>query len=135
LREARARGADDVVLLNLAGEVAEASTSNIAFVRDGALVTPPLAAGILGGITRSAVLGQVAPALGVPAGEAVVRPEDLRGMGECLLLSTTKDIVPVASIDAQRFTVGPETVTARLKAAFAGFVLAYAGRRPDLRIL
>jgi branched-chain amino acid aminotransferase len=115
--------------------VAEASTSNIAFVRDGALVTPPLSAGILGGFTRSAVLGGLAPALGVPAGEAVVRPEELHGMGECLLLSTTKDIVPVASIDARRFSVGPETVTASLKAAFAGFVRAYAERRPDLRVL
>src|SRR5471032_925965 len=48
LREARGRGADEVVMLNLAGEVTEAAVSNIAFVREGAFVTPPLAAGILG---------------------------------------------------------------------------------------
>ena len=45
LREARSRGADDALILNLAGEIAEASVSNIAFVRRGAIVTPPLSAG------------------------------------------------------------------------------------------
>jgi hypothetical protein len=53
LREARSRGADDVVILNLAGEVTEASVSNIAFVRGGRIITPPLSAGILAGITRT----------------------------------------------------------------------------------
>ncbi len=52
LREARARGADEVVIINLAGEVTEAAVSNIAFVRAGGVVTPPMEAGILGGITR-----------------------------------------------------------------------------------
>ena len=54
LREARARGADDVLILNLRGEIAEAAVSNVVFVRAGELVTPPLTAGILEGITRRA---------------------------------------------------------------------------------
>jgi len=52
LREAKARGADEVVITNLAGEITEAAVSNIHFVRHGAVVTPGLASGLLNGITR-----------------------------------------------------------------------------------
>ena len=135
LREARARGADDVVILNLAGEVTEASVANIVFVRDGALLTPPLAAGLLGGITRELVLGRIAAAAGLAIREVAVRPEDFPAMRECLLLSTTKDVVPVAAIDACRFEVGPATATARLKAAFADYARDYAAAHPELRVL
>ena len=132
LREARSRGADDVVILNLAGDVAEASVANIAFVRGGRVVTPPLSAGILGGITRKLLLGGIADSVGIDAGEAPIRPEDFPSMQECFLLSTTKDIVPVGGIDEARFTVGEGTVTARLKAAFTGATERYAREHPDL---
>jgi len=133
LREVRTRGADEVVILNHAGEVTEAAVSNIGFVRDGAVVTPPLSAGILGGITRDLLLKKIAAAAGVAAREANVRPADFAAMEECFLLSTTKDISPVAAIDATRFRVGADTVTARLKAAFADFVRAHAAAHAPLR--
>ena len=126
LREARARGADEVVILNFAGEVTEAAVSNIAFVRDGVLITPPFSAGILGGITRGLVLGAVTGEAGIRAREEAVRPEDFSAMQECLLLSTTKDIAPVAAIDDSPFRVGPDTTTARLKAAFGAYARRYA---------
>jgi branched-chain amino acid aminotransferase len=132
LREARARGADDAVILNLAGEVAEATVSNIAFARGGRLVTPPLSAGILSGITRGLVLGGIAGAAGVPASEETVRPGDFASMDECFLLSTTKDIVPVGEIDGVRFKVGKDSVAMRLKAAFAESARAYATAHPEL---
>jgi len=129
-REARARGADEVVITNLAGEITEAAVSNIGFVRDGALVLPPLEAGILAGITRDLLIGQVAPAAGVKVREQAVRPEDLGGMRECFLTSTTKDLVPVRAIDATTFQTGAETVTMRLKRAFAAHASAYAKAHP-----
>jgi branched-subunit amino acid aminotransferase/4-amino-4-deoxychorismate lyase len=132
LREARARGADEVVILNLAGEVTEAAVMNIAFVRDATLVTPPLSAGILGGITRGLVLGSVAAAAGLSAREEAVRPEDFSTMQECMLLSTTKDVVPVAGIDESRFNLGPATT--RLKAAFTEYARNYADRHPELKL-
>jgi branched-chain amino acid aminotransferase len=134
LREARARGADEVVILNFAGEVTEAAVSNIAFVRDGVLLTPPLVSGILGGITRGLVLEKIAAAAGVPAQEVAVRPEEFAGMSECCLLSSTKDLTPVAAIDDTRFKVGPATVTARLKTAFAEYARAYAAAHPELKV-
>jgi branched-chain amino acid aminotransferase len=134
LREARARGADDVLMLNLQGEITEAATSNIAFVREGEVITPRLDAGILAGITRGLLLGTVAPAAGVRASEAVLRPQDLGGMRECFLLSSTKDITPVGAIDDLRFYVGTDSVSMKLKAAFAEYYQRSANEHPDLRV-
>lgn len=134
LREARARGADEVVMTNLAGEVTEAAVANLGFVGDGEIVTPPLAAGLLAGITRGLVLEHVAPAAGLRLREAVVRPEDFPRFTECFMLSTTKDVAPVGAIDAQSFRVGSDTVTRRLKAAFADYVRAYVARHPAQRL-
>ena len=133
LREARARGADEVLMLNHAGEITEAAVSNVGFVRGGRVVTPPLTAGILGGITRELLLSQVAARAGVPAAEAPVRPADLGAMEECFLLSTTKDVTPVGTIDGHRYPVRPDSVTAKLKAAFAEYTRDYAARHPELR--
>lgn len=126
LHEARARGADEVVMTNLRGEITEAAVSNIAFVRAGEIVTPALESGLLAGVTRRLVLAEIAARAGVAAWEAVVRPEELTRMDECFLLSTTKDVSAVAAIGETRFAVGPETVTSRLKAAFAAYTHDYA---------
>jgi branched-subunit amino acid aminotransferase/4-amino-4-deoxychorismate lyase len=134
LREGRARGADEVVIINLAGEVTEAAVSNIAFVRSGGIITPPMEAGILGGITRQLLLDKVAPAAGVPMREAAVRPDDFPHMDECFLLSTTKDISAVATIDAVRFKVGDDTITMRLKRAFTDYARSYAGAHRGLNL-
>jgi branched-subunit amino acid aminotransferase/4-amino-4-deoxychorismate lyase len=134
LREARARGADDVVMLNLRGEITELATSNIAFVGNGEVLTPPLEAGILEGITRGFLLRKIAAAAGVNAREAVVQPADLSRMTECFTLSSTKDITPVGAIDDTVFTVGPATVTMKLKAAFADAVRAWSAAHSELKV-
>lgn len=125
LREAKARGADEVVITNLAGEITEAAVSNIGFVRDGVVILPPLEAGILAGITRRILIERVAPLAGVAVLEMAVRPEELSRMSECFLTATTKDLIPVRAIDQVAFTVGSESVTLRLKRAFAQYVDDY----------
>jgi branched-chain amino acid aminotransferase len=132
LREAKERGFDDVVILNIAGEVTEASVSNIAFARGGALVTPPRSAGILGGITRSLILGGIAESAGVRTIEETIRPADFASMDECFLMSTTKDIVPVGEIDGHPFRLGHDTVAMRLKQAFAKATREYASSHFEL---
>lgn len=134
LREARARRADEVVILNRTGNITEAAVSNIAFVRDGQVITPPRSAGILAGITREFLLAQVGALAGIVVGEADIAPTELAGVEECFLLSTTKDITPVASIDGHTFRLGENTVTAKLKAAFAAFTAAYTAKHPELRV-
>ena len=134
LREAKSRGADEVVMTNLADEITEAAVSNIHFVRDGVVLTPGLGSGLLAGVTRRVLIEAVAPAAGIPLREITVRPSDLPGMQECFLTSTTKDLTPVAAIDAHRFQVGPDSVAMRLKAAFADHARAYAAAHPELRV-
>jgi hypothetical protein len=67
--------------------------------------------------------------------EAAVRPDDFAHMDECFLLSTTKDISAVATIDAVRFKVGDDTVTMRLKRAFAEYAGAHAASHPGLNLI
>ncbi|MFA5266225.1 MAG: aminotransferase class IV [Opitutaceae bacterium] len=134
LREARDRGADEVAITNLNGDIAEAAVCNLGFFRDDTFVTPPLDAGILGGITRGLVLGQIAQEAGFKPVEEVVRPGELDRFQECCLLSTTKDIAPVSAIDAIRFHIAPDSRVMRLKTTFASYTRAYASARPELRI-
>ncbi len=134
LREARARGADEVVITNQAGEIAEAAVCNLAFVRAGEVLTPPLNAGILGGITREILLSRVGPAAGITVREAVLKPEDLASMEECLLLSTTRDLQAVREIDSVTYRTGEGTVGWRLKQAFGDYAANSAREHPELAV-
>lgn len=134
LREARARGADDVVMVNLAGEITEAATSNLGFIRGDTLFTPPLHAGILGGITRGLILGGIASAAGLTPCERALRPGDLPEMEECFLMSTTRDVAPIGRIDEMVFRVADDTRTRALKAAFAQYVEVYLAAHADQRL-
>ncbi|KXU36237.1 aminotransferase class IV [Cephaloticoccus capnophilus] len=141
LGEARRRGADEVVMTNLAGEVAESSVCNLGFVRRSAgesgaveIVTPPLRSGILAGITRELMLAKIAPEAGFAMREAVIRPEDFSDFEECFLMATTRDIAPVGQIDGRHFRVGERTVTMRLKAAFSDYVARYVAVHPEQRL-
>lgn len=135
LREALASGADEVLMTNLAGEICECSVSNIFFIRDGVLFTPPLASGMLAGITRASVVGPVANAAGVTVTETSVRPEELQSFTECFIVSTTKEICPINAIDDVQFTVGPDTVTAKLQSAFRQNVIDHVQRNKRFRVL
>lgn len=128
LREARARGADEVVILNLDGEVTEAAVCNLGFVRAGEIITPPLSAGILAGITRGLLLNEVAARAGVRIREESVWPAQLTEFEEVFLLSTTKDLQPVCDIDGFRYRTGEETVTRRVKSAFAAYAAEQSQR-------
>src|SRR4051812_19059174 len=72
--EARERGADEALLLNTNGEVAEGSTSNVFWIDNGTVGTTPLPTGILPGITRAAVL-ELCDALGFKRKEQTIRAE------------------------------------------------------------
>jgi branched-chain amino acid aminotransferase len=128
LREAKARGADEVVILNLAGEITEAAVCNLGFVRGGEILTPPMRAGILGGITRGLLLGEIAARAGFVAREASVYPSDLSSLNEVFLLSTTKDLQPVGAIDTYRYRTGAGTITRRVKEVFAAYAAEQASR-------
>lgn len=131
LREAKARGADEVVITNLAGEVTEAAVCNIAFIRGGEVLTPPLSSGILAGITRQLLIDKIGPACGVVVRELSIHPGEFSAMDECFLLSTTKDVQPVRAIDDVEFRTGETTVAMRLKRAFADYAAVNALVHPE----
>ncbi|MBM3875410.1 MAG: aminotransferase class IV [Verrucomicrobia bacterium] len=134
LREALARGADEVVMTSLRGEITEAAVSNVFFVKGRTLVTPRLQAGILSGITRRFILDRVAPRAGVKAAEKRVSAADLAGFEECFLSGTTKGIAPVCAIDGQRFRVGCATVTERLAESYAAEVKEHVAAHHELSV-
>jgi branched-chain amino acid aminotransferase len=118
VREAQSRGAEEAVLLNQAGHLAEGASTNVFVVRGGTLRTPPLATGILAGITREVVL-ELAASLSLDAGEETLGAEDLRRADEAFLTSSTREIVPIRRVDGQPLGDGrPGPVTRRLIEAF-----------------
>jgi len=117
--EARQRGADEALMLNARGMVAEASVANVFVVRGGALLTPPATDGALEGITRATVL-ELAPALGIPAREQTIGRFDFFGAEEALLTGSGAGIVPVRSLDGRPIGRGaPGPVFEKLCAAFS----------------
>lgn len=116
--EARHRGADEALLLNAAGCVAEASVANVFALRGHELSTPPPTDGSLEGIVRRSVL-ELAPRLRLLAGERTLSRVDLLAADEVFLTGTGAGIVPVRSLDGQAIGSGPGPVVARVRVAFA----------------
>jgi branched-chain amino acid aminotransferase len=126
IREAYAKGAFEAILLNEIGEIAETAGANVFLVKEGTLLTPPLDAGILPGVTRRVVL-DLAAGLAVPAREEPVAVKDLLAADEVFITSTLKEVLPVATVDGR--PVGPERpgpVTLRLLAALRAYAPGHA---------
>lgn len=118
MQEAYKRGAFEGVMRNYLGELAECTTANLFLVRGGEVLTPPLSAGLLGGLTREFVF-EIGADEGVPVREQILRDEDLFGADEAFLTSTTRELVPIVRVDDRTIGAGtPGAVTHRLLAAF-----------------
>ncbi len=117
-REAKMRGADEALILNAAGQIAEASVANVFVVTRGVLRTPPATDGALEGVTRATVL-ELAVAAGIPVREASLGRIDLLGADEAFLTGTGARVVAVRSLDGARIGgATPGAITERLEAAF-----------------
>jgi branched-chain amino acid aminotransferase len=120
--EVTAAGADEGIMLNEAGFVAECTGDNIFYVREGAIITPPPEAGMLKGITREAVM-EVARQQGYPVWERLFKEEELFTADECFLTGTAAEIVPVTSIDGRPIGGGKAgSVTGSLREGFRELV-------------
>ncbi len=126
--EALQHGYSEGIALDTDGYVSEGSGENIFLVNDGALVTPPLAASILPGITRDSV-ATLARELGIPIVEQRIPREALYLADEVFFTGTAAEITPIRSVD--RITVGAGKrgpVTEQLQRAFFDVI---NGERPD----
>lgn len=97
-REAKERGADEALLLDSAGHVAEGATSNIFCVVRGNLVTPPLDMNILPGVTRAAVI-RLSRDAGIDVNEVRFGIAELAGADEIFLTNSLMELMPVRAVD------------------------------------
>lgn len=122
--QARRQGADEALVLNREGAVAEASVANVFVVGDGMLRTPPTTDGALDGMTRRTLL-ELAPGLGLEARVERLGRIDLHAADEVLLSGTGAGVVPVSHFDGQPIGGGaPGPVTRALQAAYRRRTLA-----------
>ena len=111
-------GCPEALMLNHKGEVAECTGDNIFLVRQGRLLTPPNDAGILGGITRGAVI-ELAREDGISVSEVPLTKYDVYIADECFLTGTAAEVVPVVKVDSRTIGDGaPGRITRRLSERF-----------------
>ena len=116
--EANLAGADEALMLNDAGNVAECTADNVFVVKRGQIFTPPITAGALRGITRSVVF-EIAAELTVKITEADITRHDVFIADECFLTGTAAEIIPVIKADGRPIGNGkPGPITARMIARF-----------------
>ena len=101
-REAATAGADDALMLNSAGRVASSTIANIFAEKDGVLITPLLAEGILPGVMRAAVI-RSAKQIGIQVKERQVKPADAVNADGLFLTNSLRFIRPVAMLDGKRY--------------------------------
>ena len=116
--EAQNLGFSECLLLNNEGYVAECSGDNVFIVSDGQLITPPIACGSLGGMTRRAVI-DVAKRLGVDFVEKPLTRYDIWTANECFLTGTAAKLIPLVELDGRK--IGEGLVGETTKKLLKGF--------------
>jgi branched-chain amino acid aminotransferase len=112
--EANNAGCEEAIMLNAEGYVAECTGDNLFIVKEGKLLTPPLSAGALYGITRQVVM-QLAADSGVDVMEPNLTRYDVFNADECFLTGTGAEIVPVVKVDGRIIGNGkPGALTRKL---------------------
>jgi branched-chain amino acid aminotransferase len=116
--EANLAGADEALMLNDAGNVAECTADNVFVVKRGQIFTPPIAAGALRGITRLVVF-EIAAELGIKVTETDITRHDVFIADECFLTGTAAEIIPVIKADGRLIGNGkPGPISTRMVARF-----------------
>lgn len=116
--EANVAGADEAVVLNQAGYVAEGTADNIFVVKAGELFTPPVTDGALDGITRGMIM-DIAEKLSIPVKECSLTVYDLYTADECFLTGTGAELIPVGEIAGRTIAQSPGPVYRSIQEAFA----------------
>jgi branched-chain amino acid aminotransferase len=116
--EANLANADEALMLNDAGNVAECTADNVFVIKRGQIFTPPITAGALRGITRGLVF-EIAAELGIKVLETDITRHDIFVADECFLTGTAAEIVPVVKADGRLIGNGkPGPITTRTMARF-----------------
>jgi branched-chain amino acid aminotransferase len=120
--EAVTNGYAEGIALDARGFISEGSGENLFMVQDGVLLTPPLAASVLQGITRDTVI-KLARDLGIPVREEQLPRGQLYTCDELFMTGTAAEITPVRSVDRNPVGHGcPGEITHRIMAEFKGII-------------
>jgi branched-chain amino acid aminotransferase len=112
--EANNAGCEEAIMLNSEGYVAECTGDNIFIVKEGQLLTPPLSAGALYGITRAVVI-KLAREMGLEVGETNLTRYDIFNANECFVTGSGAELVPVVKVDGRVIGAGkPGSITQEL---------------------
>ena len=103
--EANQAGADEGLMLNDQGYIAECTADNIFVIKRGEIFTPPITAGALRGITRSVVF-EIAAELGIKISEAEISRHDIFMADECFFTGTAAEVIPVIRADGRVIGTG-----------------------------
>jgi branched-chain amino acid aminotransferase len=114
--EAEEQGADEALLLNTKGEVAETAGGNIFWVESGKICTVPIACSALPGITRAVIL-EICRSLGLTVEERVIKPEQLRAAEGIFVTQSVSGVISVAAFDGQPVALSP--LLKQIAAAYA----------------
>lgn len=115
-------GADEVLMLDASGHVAEGSGQNLFLVKQGVVKTPPPHAGILKGVTRDAVI-ELVRAAGYPLEETLLNRYDVYTADEAFFTGTAAELVGIREVDGRAIGSGTQgPVTADLAARFHALV-------------
>ena len=115
--EANAAGADEAVVLNQAGFIAEGTADNIFILKQGELLTPSVIDCALDGITRGIVL-EIATKLSIPVRECSLTTYDLYTADECFLTGTGAELIPVGEISGRQLATSPGDIYQKIEAQF-----------------
>jgi len=114
--DARDAGADDVIMLDIYGNVSEGTYTNVWIAKDGSIFTPP--GELLHGITRDTVF-EMAQSENIKASELTMSPYDLYNADEVFFSTTGGGIIPIVEVDKRRVADGkPRRITKRLFNAY-----------------
>jgi branched-chain amino acid aminotransferase len=130
---AHEQGLDEVILLNERGEVCECTSANIFAVEGGQVWTPPLASGCLPGVTRAVLLEEIRVP-GLHVAEKTLRLDDLASADEVFISSTTRELLPVVSVEGLQIKQGRSGMD-QLHSAFRNYVKTYAALRRKADII
>ena len=115
-------GADEILMMDSAGSVVEASGQNLFIVKNGELFTPAAYAGILKGITRDTVI-ELARAAGYPVHETILNRYDIYTADEAFLSGTATEIVAIRQLDGRVIGEGSQgPITRELSRKFQAYV-------------
>lgn len=117
--EANAHNVPEAILLNAEGYVSECTGDNVFFVKGNTVITPPVSAGVLEGVTRNAIIKIIKTQTSLRFAERLFKPKDLLAADEVFFTGTAAEVIPVTVIDKKKIGSGhPGPITNGLVAFF-----------------